>query len=115
MDRKQEDMQFLSLFGICQEACKIIFSWRKIFSQITLTLILPLSFIILAHIEVSDLLLSMIIHNFLITSGLFDFAYVTVLFIFSLYSTSAVVYTIACIYTGREVTFKKLMSIVPKV
>ncbi|KAA8538335.1 hypothetical protein F0562_027842 [Nyssa sinensis] len=46
---------------------------------------------------------------------LFKFAYFTFLLIFSLLSTSAVVYTIACIYTGREVTFKKVMSVVPKV
>ncbi|KAJ6774139.1 PROTEIN putative-RELATED [Salix purpurea] len=37
------------------------------------------------------------------------------LLIFSLLSTAAVVYTIACIYTAREVTFKKVMSVVPKV
>ncbi|KAG8499406.1 hypothetical protein CXB51_005934 [Gossypium anomalum] len=35
--------------------------------------------------------------------------------IFSLLSTSAVVYTIACIYTARELTFDKVMSVVPKV
>ncbi|KAE8100492.1 hypothetical protein FH972_018388 [Carpinus fangiana] len=138
MDREQEDMQFLGLFGIYQEAYKIVFSWRKVFTQITLTLILPLSFIFLAHMEVSELLFSNIIHNEIALDGtpqgtpkynklsdilthevitfvLFKAAYFTFLLILSLLSTSAVVYTIACIYTSREVTFDKVMSVVPKV
>lgn len=138
MDREQEEMQFLGVFGIYREAYRIIFSWRKIFSQITLALILPLSFIFLAHIEVSNVLFTKIIYNEveldetqvgtrkyekisdMISSEwvyfwLFKAAYFTFLLIFSLLSTAAVVYTIACIYTAREVTFKKVMSVVPKV
>ncbi|XP_059629934.1 uncharacterized protein LOC132272873 [Cornus florida] len=138
MDREQEEMQFLGPFGIYTEAYKIIISWRKIFTKITLALILPLSFIFLAHIKVSELLTSRIIHNEVelidaqagtqrynklsdlisseqTTYWLFQLAYTISLFIFSLLSTSAVVYTIACIYTAREVTFKKVMSVVPKV
>ncbi|XP_010999841.1 PREDICTED: uncharacterized protein LOC105107569 [Populus euphratica] len=138
MDREQEEMQFLGVFGIYREAYRIIFSWRKIFSQITLALILPLSFIFLAHIEVSNVLFAKIIYNEeeldetqvgtrkyekisdMISSEwvsfwLFKAAYFTFLLIFSLLSTAAVVYTIACIYTAREVTFKKVMSVVPKV
>ncbi|CBI19938.3 unnamed protein product, partial [Vitis vinifera] len=56
MDLEQEEMQFLGIFGIYKEAYKIIFSWKKIFSQITVALILPLCFIFLAYIEVSDYL-----------------------------------------------------------
>ncbi|KAJ6352653.1 hypothetical protein OIU76_001810 [Salix suchowensis] len=138
MDREQEEMQFLGVFGMYKEAYKIILSWRKIFSQITLALILPLSFIFLAHIEVSNVLFSRIIYNEeeldetqvgtkryekisdMLSSEwayfwLFKAAYFTFLLIFSLLSTAAVVYTIACIYTAREVTFKKVMSVVPKV
>lgn len=125
-------MQFLGLFGIFQEAYKIIFSWRKkLFTQITLTLILPLSFINLAHTEISKLLFPNINHNqissdeatpkynqlsdFSITFWLFEAAYLTFALIFSLLSIAAVVYTIACSYTGREVTFEKVMSVVPKI
>ncbi|KAF3439395.1 hypothetical protein FNV43_RR17672 [Rhamnella rubrinervis] len=138
MDVEQEEMQFLGLLDIFRESYKIIISWRKIFSQITLSLILPLSFVFLAHIEVSQILLGKIISNesdmmetevgsrrynrlndvvasewstyFLIKA-----VYFTFLLIFSLLSTSAVVYTIACVYTGREVTYRKVMSVVPKV
>ncbi|KAJ8771665.1 hypothetical protein K2173_026842 [Erythroxylum novogranatense] len=35
--------------------------------------------------------------------------------ILSLLSTAVVVYTIACIYTSKSMTFKKVMSVVPKV
>ncbi|KAF5749090.1 hypothetical protein HS088_TW04G01052 [Tripterygium wilfordii] len=138
MDREQEEMQFLGLFGIYKESYKIILTWRKIFSQITFSLILPLSFIFLAHIQVSDLLFSKIINNqveldytrdgtarhdklsnIISTEWayfwLFKAIYFTFLLIFSLLSTSAVVYTIACVYTGRDVSFKKVMSVVPKV
>lgn len=138
MDREQEEMQFLGIFGIYREAYRIIFSWRKIFSQITFALILPLSFIFLAHIEVSNVLFAKILYNEekldetqvgtrkyektsdMISSEwalffLFKAAYFTFLLIFSLLSTAAVVYTIASIYTAREVTFNKVMSVVPKV
>ncbi|KAG6624330.1 hypothetical protein I3843_16G020700 [Carya illinoinensis] len=138
MDMEQEDMQFLGIFGVYREAYKIILSWRRILSQITLAFVIPLAFIYLVHMDVSDLLFSRIIHNEIvldetrdgtpkynklsdvvtsewITFWLFKAAYFTFLLIFSLLSTSAVVYTIACIYTGREVTFKKVMSVVPKV
>ncbi|XP_021284651.1 uncharacterized protein LOC110416854 [Herrania umbratica] len=138
MDREQEEMQFLGFFGIYTESYKVIFAWRKVFSKITLALILPLTFIYLAHIEVSNLFFRKIIHNEIeldhTRSGtpkyeklsdvvsdkwayfwLFKAAYFTLFFIFSLLSTSAVVYTIACIYTARELTFRKVMSVVPKV
>ncbi|KAL4204792.1 hypothetical protein AMTRI_Chr01g111570 [Amborella trichopoda] len=54
MDREPEDMKFLGCLGIYNEAFKIILSWRKIFTRITLALILPLSFIFLAHNFVTD-------------------------------------------------------------
>ncbi|CAL5348515.1 unnamed protein product [Camellia sinensis] len=130
MDREQEEMQFLGLFGIYVESYKIIIAWRKIFSQISLALILPLSFIFLAHMEVSALLFSKIHHHEYQLRGtpdgtqkhdklsdlvssemailwLFRLAYFTCFLILSLLSTAAVVYTIASIYTARPVTFRK--------
>ncbi|KAL4282760.1 hypothetical protein GQ457_16G021610 [Hibiscus cannabinus] len=138
MDKEQEEMQFVGFFGIFNESYKAIFSCRKIFSKITFSLILPLSFIYLVHMEVSSLFFTKIIHNEIeldhTRSGtpkynklsdlisdewayfwLFKAAYFTLFFIFSLLSTSAVVYTIACIYTARELTFNKVISVVPKV
>ncbi|KAI9113133.1 hypothetical protein K1719_015658 [Acacia pycnantha] len=138
MDREQEEMQFLGLVGVFTESNKIISSGRKIFSHITLTLILPLSFIYLLHIELTSLLLRKIFYNAqqmsvtpfgspryeklsdLISSEwatfwLFKIIYFTLLLIFSLLSTSAVVYTIASLYTARDVTFRRVMSVVPRV
>ncbi|XP_044474956.1 uncharacterized protein LOC123202869 [Mangifera indica] len=138
MDIEQEEMQFLGLFGIYKEAYKVIFRWRKIFSQITLSLILPLSFIFLAHMEISNLLYRNIIHTEIqldetragtsrynklsqVISAertyfwLFQAAYMTFFLILSLLSTAAVVYTIASVYTGKELSFKKVLSVVPKV
>ncbi|KAL4310236.1 hypothetical protein GQ457_01G028480 [Hibiscus cannabinus] len=48
---------------------------------------------------------------------LFNLAYFTLYLIFSLLSTAAVVYTVACIYTARarELTFGKVMTVVPRV
>ncbi|XP_061348101.1 uncharacterized protein LOC133293541 [Gastrolobium bilobum] len=138
MNREQEDMQFLGLYGVYKESFKIILSWRNIFSQITLTLVLPFSFIFLIHIQISHFLYRKIIHNIeeiietpqgtpqyqnlsdMITSEyatfwLFKLVYFTFLFIFLLLSTSAVVYTIASFYTARDITFSKVMSVIPMV
>ena len=139
MDREQEEMQFLGVFGIFSEAYKLILSRRKIFSQITLSLILPLSFLVLIHIEVSDVLFDKIIDSEIdrsqtqagttkynkltdvissewTTFWLFKAAYFIFLLVLSLLSTAAVVYTIACVYTARhDLSYKKVMSVVPKV
>ncbi|KAI3820398.1 hypothetical protein L1987_07944 [Smallanthus sonchifolius] len=124
MDREQEQMQFLRLFGIFKGSYKIIISWRKIFTQITLTLILPLTFIFLAHLGISNSLfqetkryhdLSDTFSPKWITFLPFEIAYITIFLILYLLSTAAVVYTIASVYTGRELTFKEVMSVVPKV
>ncbi|KAE7998319.1 hypothetical protein FH972_002877 [Carpinus fangiana] len=59
--------------------------------------------------------LSDILTHEVITFFLFKAACFTFLLILSLLSTFAVVYTIACIYTNQEVTFNKVMSVIPKV
>lgn len=138
MDMEQEELQFLGLFGIYKESCKLIYKLRKILTQITLTLILPLSFIFLAQERVSEILYWKIRFNEFrlresklgtprhdrlsdlvstewaeyVALKLLYFAFVLV---FSLLSTSAVVYTVACAYTSREIAFKKVMSVVPRV
>ncbi|EEF35752.1 uncharacterized protein LOC8263079 [Ricinus communis] len=136
---EQQEIKFIGFIGILKQSFRIIFTWRKIFSQITLALILPLSFIFLAHIQVSQLLffkillnqdtlynnlqegtpdyakLSDIISSEWTVFWLFKIAYFTFLLVFSLLSTSAVVYAIACIYTSKPITFKKVLSVVPRV
>ncbi|KAI6691864.1 hypothetical protein NL676_019574 [Syzygium grande] len=131
-------MQLLGFFGIIKESTKIIFTWRKIFSQITLALVLPLSFIILAYSQISDFLVEKIQHDQhalnhvkanspknnklanLVTSDIIELCLSTVVYyvlvlIFSVLSTSTVVYTIACVYTSRCISFGRVMSVIPKV
>ncbi|KAK8354998.1 hypothetical protein V6Z12_A05G257300 [Gossypium hirsutum] len=97
-----------------------------------------LSFIYLVHLEVSSLFSRNIILNKLqlnhsppgtakfeklsnlvshetVYLWLFNAAYFTFTFILSLLSVAAVVYTTACIYTARELTFNQVISVVPKV
>lgn len=131
-------MQFLGLFGILKQSLNLIYTFRKIFTQITLSLILPLSFIFLAHMEISHIMLFQLISNEsslldtqkdsmkykklsdLVTTEfieffIFKFLYFTILIILSLLSTSAVVYTVASSFASREINFKKVMSVVPRV
>ncbi|XP_076887520.1 uncharacterized protein LOC143537694 [Bidens hawaiensis] len=130
MDKDQGEMQNVGFFGLYKESIKTIFSLKKIFAQITLTFILPLSFIFLAHIIIADILDWRIEHyesneyhsyyhrrasSAWIGYWVFKFVYLTFLFLFSLLSTAAIVYTIASVYTGDDVTFKKVLKIVPKV
>ncbi|MBA0634833.1 hypothetical protein Godav_022413 [Gossypium davidsonii] len=138
MDREQEEMQFVGFFGIFKQSYKIISSSRELFAKITLALILPLSFIYLVHLEVSSLFsrniilnklelnhsppgtakfekLSHLISHETVYLSLFNAAYFTLTFILSLLSLAAVVYTTACIYTARDLSFNQVISVVPKV
>ncbi|KAG6592157.1 hypothetical protein SDJN03_14503, partial [Cucurbita argyrosperma subsp. sororia] len=60
--------------------------------------------------KLSDIVSSEKVYYFL-----FQIAYLVIFIVLSLLSTSAVVYTVASIYTGRDVTYKPVMSVVPKV
>lgn len=133
MDRKQEEMQSLGLFETYREAYEMVLSWRKIFSQITSALIFPMCFIFLAQTEVSEILYGIAtqqsssssprpdkLSNLLLSSEyrsyfLLKIAYMSYVLIVSFLSTSTVAYTIACIYTGRKVTFNKATSVFSKV
>ncbi|KAK3211721.1 hypothetical protein Dsin_016427 [Dipteronia sinensis] len=128
MDREQEQLQSLGFFGTIKESFKIIFLWKQIFTHITLTLILPLSVFYLVQIEISDLLSSKVSNTsnnnnttrhhlaidstFIVIFKIVDLVFYLILY---LLSTAAVVYTVACIYTAKQTTYKKVMKIVPKV
>ncbi|CAO2827683.1 unnamed protein product [Amaranthus hypochondriacus] len=138
IDREQDDLQFLGFFGIIKESIKIILTCSKIFFQITLAFILPHSCLFLANNWVSMLLLSKITpnssslpnhqvgfstyNNFSnsmnsnqTTLWIIKLLYMIVSTILSLFIVSGVVYTVACIYTRKSVTFRKVLSVVPKV
>ncbi|KAI3852300.1 hypothetical protein MKX03_018945 [Papaver bracteatum] len=116
MDKDLEEFQSMGIFEIYREACSLTLSWKNIFSQIALALILPLAIILLSQIEISHILLK---NNTIVGFNLNTlFRAVSWLFlaILSLPSTSAVVYTIACIYSSKDtIAFKNVMTAVPKV
>ncbi|KAI3915782.1 hypothetical protein MKW92_053373 [Papaver armeniacum] len=138
MDRKLEEFHLMGIFDIYREAYKVTLLLKKIFSQIALALILPLAIIFPVQIFISALVMNKIqfnLQNIDVTqienpeyisnlqtqvASEMIIIYVSqiicgLLFvIFSLLPTSAVVYTVACIYCSKDITFKKVMSAVPK-
>ncbi|KAF8020948.1 hypothetical protein BT93_G1382 [Corymbia citriodora subsp. variegata] len=137
MDKDQNELQFLGFLGVYRETSKIILKWRKIFAQITLALILPpLCIIFLAYSLISHQLcykildleitlnawkdepeyrkLSRMLEKEWVALWLVTLGYFIFLLISSLLSTSAVVYTVACNYDAKQITFKKIVSIVPR-
>ncbi|KAL3721449.1 hypothetical protein ACJRO7_033878 [Eucalyptus globulus] len=130
MDRDQHELQFLGFLGVYRESSKIILKGREIFAQITLTLILHLHRLprslqgftapLLQVRQVRDRLrqrqeaqpkvqdLCRMLKNY----WLIELGYFISVFIFSLLSTSAVVYTVACIYATKQITITKMMSVV---
>ncbi|KAK1411124.1 hypothetical protein QVD17_37668 [Tagetes erecta] len=137
MEKPQEEMQNLGFFGIYKETIKTIFSHKKIFTRISITFIFPLSFFLLTHFVVEDTLDSTLNHddqdkpynnskvenlylyrklsNPRIVYWVFIIIYMTLIFLFSILSTATVVYTVANVYSGYNVTFKKVLKFVPKV
>ncbi|KAK3211724.1 hypothetical protein Dsin_016430 [Dipteronia sinensis] len=135
MDSELEQLQSLGFFGTIKESFKILFPWKNIFTYITLTLILPLSIFYLVQIEISDLISSKVSkppsntttdttiqgsflqvslsHRILLMliKSVGFFLYLT----FYLLSKAAIVYTIACIYTAKQTTYRKVISVIPRV
>lgn len=126
---EQEQLKLLGFFGIFKESFKTIFSWKKIFSQITLAVICPLSILFLAHeplaffLSIKDYSRGTVFENpsnrpsssNTAAYGAFRVSYFVFSLILTLLSTSAVVYTIACIYAGKQISFRRVMRVVPKV
>lgn len=140
MEKHNELKAALGFFGVLKETFELIFSNKKIFSQITLALIVPLSLILQANILVTQLLSSKIFGNNDNMHPTFDifqysnlnlselnsfkgvafwalikFSYFFFTLIFSFLCTSTVAFIVSCIYTGKDINVKKAFSIIPKV
>ncbi|KAJ0039878.1 hypothetical protein Pint_27335 [Pistacia integerrima] len=111
MEKRQQELQFLGFFGIFNESLKLIFSKPKLFTQITLTFILPLSIVSQLHKYFSYTIAS----KRLSYSILLEFSYYLVIFIPSLLSTSAVVCAITFLYAEKNVTFKNIRGVLRKI
>ncbi|XP_021901575.1 uncharacterized protein LOC110817383 [Carica papaya] len=125
MDLASEELQFLSITDILRESISIPKQSPKTFYLITLTLIFPLSFAILAHSLFTHPLLAQLDaypspdpaharHEWTLLLT-FQFCYLIFLFAFSLLSTAAVVFTVASLYTSKPVSFSSTISAIPKV
>lgn len=63
MDKPGDEMQNLGFFGIHKESIKMVLSHKNIFVRISMTFILPLSFILLVHFYIADIIESTINHD----------------------------------------------------
>lgn len=125
MDLSPEELQFLSIPDILRESISIPRRAARTFYFITLILIFPLSFAILAHSLFTHPILRQLEDHPTYDPTetrhqwtrllVFQFCYLIFLFAFSLLSTAAVVFTVASLYTSKPVSFSSTMSAIPKV
>ncbi|KAK9267306.1 hypothetical protein L1049_009729 [Liquidambar formosana] len=124
MDIAPEQLQFLTLTEILKESTSIPKRAPKTFYLITLTLIFPLSFAILAHSLFTHPIVTQIQNPYSdptqtrhqwIRLLVFQLCYLLFLFAFSLFSTAAVVFTVASLYTSKPVSFSSTISAIPRV
>ncbi|XP_071703095.1 uncharacterized protein [Rutidosis leptorrhynchoides] len=122
MDLPPDELQFLSTTDILKESISIPKQSPRTFYLITLTLIFPLSFAILAHSLFTHPLITQIQDPYSSSHTsqwskllIFQFCYLIFLFIFSLLSTAAVVFTVASLYTSKPVSYAATMAAIPSV
>lgn len=122
MDRPPEELQELTLGEVLRESVSIPRASSRTFALITLALVFPLSFAVLAH----NLFTHPIIHRLQSSSShghthawallfFYQFLYLLFLFTFSLLATAAVVFTVASIYAAKPVSFLSTLSAIPPV
>ncbi|KAI3989713.1 hypothetical protein MKX01_009205 [Papaver californicum] len=109
----------MGFFGMYMDTCKITVSWFKLFSQIVLATILPLTILYLSDIQISDFILSHAYRNNekakWIAFGMTRFVYSILILIFYLFSTSSVTYAVSCFYTSKDPNLKRVVGVFPKV
>lgn len=138
MEREPDEMRSLGVVGICKEAYNILQLHIRLFLALALTLVLPLGAVIFCHSLITHPLLRKISHNAdelhmerpdspeatvtqnRLDAEFFGLGIITVLYMifvlaFSLLSTAAIVYSVASIYTGKGLSYMKVLSVIPKV
>jgi len=138
MDGEPDEMRSLGVVGICKEVFNLLRSHLRLFVSLAFTLVLPLGLVIFCHTLVSDPLMNKIGRNEdekateipgspaavrtqnRLDAEFFALAIITILYFvfvlaFSLLSTAAIVYSVACIYTAKGLTYVKVISVVPRV
>lgn len=118
---QQDELQSLSLSAIVSHSIQIPRLAPRTFSLLTLTLVFPLSFAVLAHSLLTHPLLLRLefaapsaAHDLLLLL-LYQLLYLLFLFLFSLLSTAAVVFSVASLYTSKPLTINSALSAVPTI
>ncbi|KAG0496153.1 hypothetical protein HPP92_000844 [Vanilla planifolia] len=123
MDLQLEELHFLSAGDVLRESAKIPRAAPRTFALLTLALVFPLSFAILAHSLFTH---PIILHlkqsptspssssawSLLLS---YQFLYILFLFIFSLLSTAATVFTVASLYAVKPVSFSSSIFAIPPI
>ncbi|KAI6704806.1 hypothetical protein NL676_007768 [Syzygium grande] len=124
MDLAPEELQFLTIADVLRESVAIPRRSPKTFYLVTLTLVFPLSFAILAHSLFTHPIATRLQYPssdpaqtrrewaLLLT---FQFCYLLFLFAFSLLATAAAVFTVASLYAGKHVSFASTLAAIPRV
>ncbi|PHT60591.1 hypothetical protein CQW23_02954 [Capsicum baccatum] len=122
MDLSPEQLQNLSLPSIIKESISIPKRSTQTFYRITLSLILPLSFAILAHSFITHPIIKQLHENPSASHAsqwtkllFYQFCYLVFLLAFSLLSTAAVVFTVASLYTSKQVSFSSIITAMPSI
>lgn len=123
MDTSPEEIGFAGVLGILSEAVKLLRSYSRHFFYMAGTLVLPLGIFLFSHSLATDPLLHKLArmgrHQQLDAEfvGLYILAvlYIILVLALSLFATAAIVYSVACIYTGKGLSYMKVMTVVPKV
>ncbi|RZC69283.1 hypothetical protein C5167_032381 [Papaver somniferum] len=106
-----EDLKFFNPNQIIKEAVKIPAKSSPVkFFFITLTLILPLS---LMHHEIDHS--SPSYKQFIRSYSIHEFFYILSLFLFSILSTSVIVFTVASLYASKSVSFIPTLFAIPRI
>ncbi|KAL5706174.1 hypothetical protein ACHQM5_024378 [Ranunculus cassubicifolius] len=121
-----EKLQFPGVKASIKETYKVLAQWRKIFALVTVVFIFPFSLFVLSYLKLLEIISAKIHSDFknntlmashLLNLVLINLGYLVLGFIFTLLSTSAIVYPIACSFTSKDLSnlsFRKVVSAVPK-
>jgi hypothetical protein len=120
MNTSPEEMGFAGVVGICSEAVNLLRLYTRHFLNMAGTLVLPLGIFLCSHSLASDPLLRKLAKLGRMDAefvGLYLLAVLYLVFVLalSLFATAAIVYSVACIYTGKGVAYMKVIRVVPKV
>lgn len=117
-----EELGHAGAVEICNEAVKILRSYTRHFVAMAGTLVLPLGIFVFSHSVASAPLLHKLtqmrgpnIDAEFVALYVVAMLYLVVVLALSLFATAAIVYSVACVYTGKPLSYMKVIGVVPRV